>query len=62
MREIRGDTGGVDDIVEGKLVNERRSLQQEGEGLFILQISWGELAYQTVLTDLANATRGSENN
>jgi hypothetical protein len=31
--QIGSDTGGVDDIVEGKLVNQRRGLQQEREGL-----------------------------
>lgn len=33
MGQIGSDTGGVDDIVEGKLVNQRRGLQQEREGL-----------------------------
>ena len=33
MGEVGSDTGSVDDIVEGKLVNERGGLEQEGEGL-----------------------------
>ena len=33
VREIGSDTGGVDNIVQSKLVNERRGLQEEGEGL-----------------------------
>lgn len=33
VREVSGDTGSVDDIVEGKLVNQRGSLEQEREGL-----------------------------
>lgn len=59
MREIRSHTGGVDDIVEGKLVNEGRSLQQEGKRLYL-----GLVVFDLRLmpTDLANATRGSENN
>jgi hypothetical protein len=31
--EVSRDTGSVDDIVEGKLVNQRGSLEQEREGL-----------------------------
>lgn len=33
MREIGSDTGGVDDIVEGELINERRELEEEGQRL-----------------------------
>lgn len=33
MREIGSDTGGVDDIVESKLIDKRACLQQEGQGL-----------------------------
>ena len=33
MREIGSDTGSVDNIVEGKLVNEGRGLEKKGEGL-----------------------------
>lgn len=31
--EICGDTGGVDDIVEAKVVDERARLQEEGQWL-----------------------------
>ena len=31
--EIGGDAWGVDDIVEGELVDERACLEEEGEGL-----------------------------
>jgi len=30
VREISSHTGGVDNIVQGKLVNERGSLEEEG--------------------------------
>lgn len=33
MREIGSDTRGVDDIVEGELIDERTGLQQERERL-----------------------------
>jgi hypothetical protein len=33
VREISSHTGGVDNIVEGKLINERRGLEEEGERL-----------------------------
>lgn len=33
MREIGSDTGGVDNIVEGELVDERAGLEEEGERL-----------------------------
>lgn len=33
VREIGSDTGGVDDIVERELVNERAVLEQERQGL-----------------------------
>ena len=33
VREIRSDTGGVDDIVEGEFIDERASLQQKRERL-----------------------------
>lgn len=33
MGKVGGNTGGVDDIVEGKLVNEGRELEEEGQRL-----------------------------
>ena len=33
MRKVGGHTGGVDDIVEGELVDERASLEKEGQRL-----------------------------
>jgi hypothetical protein len=33
VRQIGSNTGSVDDIVEGELVNQRRGLQEEREGL-----------------------------
>lgn len=33
MRQVGRDTGGVDDIVEGKLVDQRGQLQEEGQRL-----------------------------
>ena len=33
VREIGSHAGGVDNIIEGQVINERGSLQQEGERL-----------------------------
>ncbi len=33
MRQVGGDTGGVDDIVEGELVNERGELEEQRQRL-----------------------------
>jgi hypothetical protein len=33
VREIRSHTGGVDNIIEGKVINKRGRLQQKGERL-----------------------------
>ena len=33
MREVGGNSGSVDDIVESKLVNMRARLEQQGQGL-----------------------------
>ena len=33
MRQVSGNTGGVDDIVEDKLVNERGELEEQRQGL-----------------------------
>lgn len=33
MRQIGRDTGGVDDIVEGELIDERASLQEQRQRL-----------------------------
>jgi hypothetical protein len=33
VREVGSDAGGVDDIVESKLINERRCLEEEGQWL-----------------------------
>lgn len=40
MRKIGSDTGSVDNIVQGKLVNEGRGLQQKRKGLFFDMISF----------------------
>lgn len=34
MRQVGSNTGSVDDIVEGELVNQRRGLQEERQGLY----------------------------
>ena len=34
MGEIGGDTGGVDHIIQSKLIDERARLQQQREGLW----------------------------
>lgn len=33
MRQVSGDTWGVDDIVEGEFGDERRGLEEEGQWL-----------------------------
>jgi hypothetical protein len=33
VRKVGGHAGGVDDIVEGELVDERAGLEKEGQGL-----------------------------
>lgn len=33
VREIGSHTGGVDNVIEGQVIHERGSLQQEGERL-----------------------------
>jgi len=33
VREVGGDAGSVDDIVEGELSDEGRELEQKGQGL-----------------------------
>jgi hypothetical protein len=60
VREISSHTRGIDNIVQGKLVNERRGLEEEGERLNKL-ISQAQYAYKC-MTYLANATSSSENN
>lgn len=34
VREVGGNTGGVDNIVEGELIDERGELQEQGQGLW----------------------------
>lgn len=34
MRQVGGNTGGVDNIVEGELIDERGELQEQGQGLW----------------------------
>lgn len=33
VRQVGGNTGGVDNIVEGELIDERGELQEQGQGL-----------------------------
>lgn len=33
MRKVGGDTGGVDNIVKGELIDKRGELQKQGQGL-----------------------------
>lgn len=40
MGEVGRDTGGVDDIVEAQVVDERAGLEQEGEGLLSPGSQW----------------------
>jgi hypothetical protein len=57
MAQIGGDAGGVDDIVEGELVDKRAGLEEEGQGLGELAGIWQSWRG----TNLANAARGTEN-
>ena len=66
MREIGGDTGGVDDIVEREVVDVGRSLQKKGERLRekARSASANKAGTTAVLNDrsyLANATGGTCN-
>ena len=66
MREIGGNTGGVDNIVEGKLVNKRAGLQEERERLYRTTIRVRFDRYigserKRRKSYLANTTRGTEN-
>lgn len=66
MREIGGDARGVDNIVEGELVNERGQLQKQrqrlrwhkGQQNMPSSSSWGS----ETAANLSNATRGASNN
>ena len=62
MGQVGGDTGGVDNIVEGELVNERGELEEQRQRLrrsvSTACLSWafrGE-------TYLSNTARGAGNN
>lgn len=44
--EIGSDTGGVDDIVKGELVNVRRGLEEEREGLRWINVSLRNSKFQ----------------
>jgi hypothetical protein len=58
--QIGGDTGGVDDIVEAEVVDERAGLEEEGEGLSRTCVSKWEMGEGVMnATYLANATRCS---
>jgi len=51
MREISRYAGGVDDIVEGELVDERGRLEEEGERLLLfLSVSRSTIGISTSLT------------
>lgn len=39
MGKVGGNAGGVDDIVESQLINERGGLEEQREGLFCLVVS-----------------------
>lgn len=67
VREICSHTGGVDNIIEGKVINKRARLQQKGERLndvlveLIIRdsMSW---VFVGCCSYLANATSSSKNN
>ena len=66
MREIGRNTGSVDNIVEGELVDEGARLEEKGERLETgTAVRFDNLLIKNVLiicTHLANATRSTSNN
>jgi hypothetical protein len=60
--EICSHTGSVDNIIESKVINERTSLQQEGEGLEDRLAEAHKNPFGKGGPYLANATSSSENN
>ena len=60
--KVSGDTGGVHDIVQGQLINQRACLQQQREGLFLMVSFDPERRRRYSRAHLANTTRGTENN
>jgi hypothetical protein len=62
VRKVGSDTGGIHNIVQSKLVNQRASLQQKGERLSGTISRSLEGVRRVEKAYLANATRGAENN
>lgn len=60
MGQVSSDTGGVDNIVECELVDEGRELQEKRERLSCISCHSTDSLLELV-TNLANATRGSSN-
>lgn len=59
MRKVSRNTGGVDDIEEGQLVDERRDLAEKRERLWVLAGTFYSRGSGTAY--LANATRSTKN-
>jgi hypothetical protein len=63
VRKVGSDTGSVNNIIQGELIDQRASLQEERERLLETVSRSLERGKDYVETaDLANATRGTENN
>ncbi len=48
--QVGRHAGGVDDIIEGELVDERGGLEEEGERLYMWSVSWSTIGILTSLT------------
>jgi hypothetical protein len=62
VRKVGSDTGSVNNIIQGELINQRTSLQEERERLLETISRSLEREGYVERADLANATRGTENN
>lgn len=68
MGKVGSNAGGVDDIVEGKLVDERGELEEQGQGLQKMLANWslggvGGMGVMLVWkTNLSDTARGASNN
>lgn len=61
VRQVGGDTWGVDDIVQSQLRDERGGLEEEGQRL-LLSVSNVRGATVLGIAYLSNSTRGTGNN
>lgn len=65
VRKVGGNTGSVDDIVEGELIDERAGLEEERKRLarrVSISVSSGIRGDRGLESYLTNAARGTSNN